>query len=524
MISHLLLGVLGAVCVFQPGLLAKKQQRKNIVKVSAPSKKATEAPADQEKDIYQWLRTYAEVISTVQDKAFRTVAFKEYIERSLKAAAGDIDAHSAFLNKESYTAAIESASGEFSGIGISIISKPTEDDALAIIDVVAGGPAEKGGLKAGDKIVEVASKKLRGLSSDEVINLLKGTVGSKVTIKVIRNKKPLEFTLTRDIIKDQASLCYHFKNQNIYYLSLKVFSTPVAEQIRGLLKRANAGQCKGLILDLRRNPGGVLESAIEMAGLFLKKRSLVAVTKDKKGNVVNKYYTAANPALASDVPIFILIDNFTASASEILAGSLRYHAMQTSDGGKPLMVFLVGTNTFGKGSVQEVIPISNGCALKLTTMLYYLPGDLSIQATGIEPDFVIKPKIVPADELKWVHDMYGKESSLKNHITTKEATGKEPDPKAASQAKKKKAHHTPEADGENEEHKQDEPESAASLEEKQKEAISHDAQIQAAVNMINMLALAKTAQPKNVATREQALTFLKAHFMTDEGTEIKKVD
>jgi carboxyl-terminal processing protease len=506
----LFLTLLSVHSILQAG---PKQKEKKIVKTATHAKTIEQAePVDQEKDIYQWLRTYAEVVSTVQDKAFRSVHFKDFIERSLKAAAADIDAHSAFLNKESYGAAVDSASGEFSGIGISIISKPTEDDSLGIIDVVSGGPAEKAGIKAGDKIVEVATKKLRGLSSDEVINLLKGVVGSTVVLKVIRNKKPLEFTVTRDIIKDQASLCYHFKEQNIYYLSLKIFSNSVADQIGSLLKQANTGQCKGIVFDLRRNPGGVLESAIEMAGLFLKKRSLVAITKDKRGNIVNKYYTAREPLLTSATPIIILIDNFTASAGEILAGSLQHHAMQEADGSKPLMVFLVGTTTFGKGSVQEVIPISNGCALKLTTMLYYLPGDNSIQATGIAPDFVIKPKIAPAEELKWVQEMYGKEQSLKNHITAKEASGKEDSKGQKKETVEKKI-----------DAKGDEPETPASIEEKQKEAIQQDNQVQAAVNMINLLSLAKKAQPKSVATRKNALSFLKQHFMSDDATELVKI-
>jgi carboxyl-terminal processing protease len=486
----------------------------NIVKISTkPKQVASKTTQEQEKDIYQWLRTYAEVVSTVQERSFRGVNFKDFIEQSLKAAAGNIDGHSAFLNKEAYSSIIESASGEFSGIGISIISKPPEDDALAIIDVVSGGPAEKAGVKAGDKIVEVATTKLRGLSSDEVINKLKGQIGSTVVIKVLRNKKPLEFTLTRDTIKDQNSQCYFLKDQNIYYLSLRMFSEPVASQIRQLLEKANTGKCKGLVLDLRRNPGGVLQSAVEMAGLFLKKRSLVAVTKNKAGEVVDKYYTARDPVLSSATPIFILIDNFTASAAEILAGSLRYHAMQEAEGSKPLMVFLVGTTTFGKGSVQEVMPITNGCALKLTTMLYFLPGDLSIQATGIQPDFTVKPKIIPNDELKWVQEMYGKEAALKHHITVKEATGVEPE----KTAEEKKVDEKKAAAG------KDEAESEKSFEEKQQEGLMEDVQVQAAVNMINIFTLAKKAYPKKVATRAQALALIRQHVMTDDKTSLEKI-
>ncbi len=525
-----------------------KKQLRDVIKISTkPTKETLKSTGDQEKDIYQWLRTYAEVISTVQEKAIRPVDFKKFIEESLKAAAGNIDAHSAFLNKESYSAIIESATGEFSGIGISIISKPPEDDALAIIDVVPGGPAEKAGLKAGDKIVEVSTAKLRGLSSDEVINKLKGPVGSTVMIKILRNKKPLEFTLTRDTIKDQHSLCYFFKDQNVYYLSLRMFSEPVADQIRRLLEKANTGKCKGLVLDLRRNPGGVLQSAVEMAGLFLKKRSLVAVTKNKTGAVVDKYYTARSPVLSSATPIVILIDNFTASAAEILAGSLRYHAMQEVEATKPLMVFLMGTSTFGKGSVQEVMPITNGCALKLTTMLYFLPGDECIQATGIAPDFVVNPKMVPHDELKWVQDMYGKETSLKHHITVKEATGKEPvktdaDKKTITSKDSVLSEKT--ADDHKVAEKKDDPKPVVavaegeqkdcdklengekkekSFEDKQQDGIMEDVQVQAAVNMINLFSLARKAEPKKMATRKEALAFLKEHFVTDDKAALEKI-
>ncbi|MBM3893041.1 PDZ domain-containing protein [Candidatus Dependentiae bacterium] len=516
----LLLGMVITVNFVEVQANVASKKSKEVVKITVTAKKDKKAePIDQEKDIYQWLRTYAEVISRVQEQAIRQVNFKEFIEQSLKAAAGNIDAHSAFLNKEAYSAIMESASGEFSGIGISIISKPPEDDALAIIDTVPGGPAEKAGLKAGDKIVEVSEAKLRGLSSDEVINKLKGPIGSTVSIKILRNKKPMEFTLTRDTIKDQHSLCYYLKDQSVYYLSLRMFSEPIAEQVRQLLEKANTGKCKGIVLDLRRNPGGILQSAVEMAGLFLKKRSLVAVTKNKRGEVVDKYYTARHPVLTSTAPIFILIDNFTASAAEILAGSLRYHAMQEGEAHQPLMVFLVGSQTFGKGSVQTVMPITNGCALKLTTQLYFLPGDECIQAKGIEPDFVIKPKIVPSDELKWVQDMYGKETSLKHHITVKEATGKEPEAKEGEEKKaaapganaKEKAENGPKKEPEK------------SFEEKQQESIMEDVQVQAAVNMINMFCLAKKAEPKKMATRKDAVALLKQHFMTDSKTVLEKI-
>jgi carboxyl-terminal processing protease len=498
---------------------------------------------DTEKDIYQWFKTYSEVVSLAEKRAFRTVDFSRFIQDSLKAAAGEIDAHSAFLTQENYKAIMESASGEFSGIGVSIISKSNEDDVLVVVDVIPGGPADKAGLRAGDKVVEVDGTKLKGLSTDEVISKLKGKVGSVIKVKILRNKKPMEYKVTRDVIKDQNSNCYLFKNHRIYYLSLKMFTETAASQVADLLKIANEGKCKGIILDLRRNPGGTLQSAIEMSGLFLDKGSLVAVTKDRDRKVVDKYYTTTDPLLKADVPIFVLIDNFTASAAEILAGSLRHHSMHNAEkGGKRarnLMVFLLGVPSFGKGSVQEVIPISNGCALKLTTMLYYLADDVSIQATGIEPDFLIKPKLVPVDELKWISEMYGKETSLKRHITFKEATekeGKKEDKEAVTDEKSTEEVFVEKDDADldddddetvikNDEKgdKKDDGEKHKKWEEKMREELGHDVQIQASINMINLFDFARKAEPKAVSSRQRAIEFLKQHYLTDDKVEVEKV-
>lgn len=490
-----------------------------------------------EKDIYQWFKTYSEVVSLVEQKAFRSVDFSKFIQGSLKAGAAEIDAHSAFFNQESYKAAMESASGEFSGIGVSIMSKAPDDDALVIIDVIVGGPAAKAGIKSGDKIVEADGHKFKGLSTDEAVQKLKGKAGSSFAIKILRDKKPLEMKVTRDIIKDQASLCYLFKNQGVYYLSLKLFSENIAQQTSDLLKLANKGTCKGLIFDVRRNPGGILQAAIDLLGLLLDKNSLVVITKDKNHEIVDKYFTKSDPILKMDVPIFILIDNFTASAAEIFAGALRYYSMQSYEKNdkkdkRNLLVFLVGTETFGKGSVQEVIPISNGCALKLTTMLYYLPDGSSIQAKGIGPDFLIKPKLVPSQEMKWVAEMFGKESSLKQHITAQEATGViKNDSNEKVDQKPEESMLEIELEGQNSGRNQTisdeakaEVDSPLKWEERQKDELGHDVQVQAAVNMINLFHVARQCNPKMINTREKALNFLKTHYLTDDKVEVEKVN
>jgi len=500
----------------------KKSKSKAVSKKDASKKNVNKKnkKSDSSKDIYQWLQTYAEIVGLVEKKGFRFVDFKTFIQESLKSAVSQVDAHSAFFPQDAYKSALESTAGEFSGIGISIIGKAPEDDALVIVDVIQGGPADKAGIKGGDKIIDVAGEKLKNLSTDEVITKLKGVVGSSVSLKLLRGKKALDFNVVRDIVKDQTSACYFFKNQNVYYLSLKMFTETAAKQMATLLKKANEGKCKGIVLDLRRNPGGTLESSIEMAGLFLEKGSMVVSTKDRNKRTVASYNTKNNPILRSSVPIFILIDNFTASAAEILAGCLHYHSVQGSekrDKNAELQVFLVGSSTFGKGSVQELIPIKNGCAVKLTTMLYYLPGDRSIQAVGISPDFVIKPKFVPADELKWIQDFYGKESSLKHFITVEEVEnngGKVV--KAASKKKVNKVVNSNDSD------KKD-AEDTRTTEEKMKEELATDVQVQASVNMINLLDIAKKCSPELVKTRVQVLEFLRNNFVTDEAAEVEKV-
>lgn len=491
---------------------------------------------DCEKDIYQWLKTYSEVISLIEKKAFRSVEFSNFIQNSLKSAVSHVDAHSSFFSQDNYKAAMETTSGQFSGIGVTIISKTPDDDALMIVDVIRGGPADKAGLKGGDKIVEVDDTKLRGLSSDEIVTKLKGLVGSKVALKIIRKKKPLEFTVTRDIIQDQNALCYFFKNQKVYYLSLKLFTENAATNIAELLEKANQGKCKGIVLDLRRNPGGMLDSAIEMASLFIPKKSLVVVTKDRDRHTVSEYYTSTEPILKTSIPIFILIDNFTASAAEILAGCLRHYSQKvtplTDAKQAPLMVFLVGNESFGKGSVQEVIPVSNGCALKLTTMLYYLPENKSIQACGITPDFTIKPKLIPVDEIKWVEDLYGKETSLPNHITVKEVTDnnhneavdddKKDDKQTDDEVLGIKSNPTPLKKKLSKGKKGDE-EEEKNWEEKQREELAMDVQVQASVNLINLLSLAKRAHPRIATDRDYALHYLKKHYMTDDIADVEKI-
>ena len=472
------------------------------VKKSAPGI----APIDVTNE-FDELRKYAEVLALCKKRSMRDFNVQKFIEESLKAAVPTCDAHSSFVGN--LNTILEATSGKFSGIGVSIISKLPEDDGLVIVDVIESGPAQKGGMKAGDSIVEVNGEKLRGLSSDEVIHRLKGPSGTKVTLKALRDRKLQEFTLIRDTIKNEVSVSYHFKNQNIYYLSLRLFTDNAAKRISELLTIANEGKTRGIILDLRRNPGGILDTAIDMAGLFVDKGSRIVFTKDRSGKIVSEYKTTTDPILNSNTPVFILIDNFTASASEILAGSLRYYSEkmdeQTSKKRKKLMVFLVGTPTFGKGSVQEVIPISGGCALKLTTMLYYLPNEETIQATGIKPDFTIKLKLDPTPDAKLAKEFYGAETSIKHHITRNEVDKIDGKELAADKAAKS---------GPYTENKE------VSYEEKFIKTLKGDDIVLASARMILML---DTAPKDKVNTRNKAITYLKQLYLTEESLDPVKV-
>jgi carboxyl-terminal processing protease len=486
---------------------------------------------NSEEKKYGWIKTTADVIGMVEDRGFRQVNFSDCIQDALKAYLARIDSHTRFFTAEGAQSVRETASGKFSGIGVSITSKALEDDSLVLVDVIEGGPAHKAGMQVGDKIFEVDGVKLQGLSSDESIGKIKGEQGSWVKLKIVRGKKPLEVKVKRDIVKDNASSCYYFKDQGIYYLTLKIFSEPAAQQMKSLLVKANDKACKGIILDLRNNPGGVLESAVDMAGLFVDKGSVVVITKNNKNKVVASYKTSAEPVLKNDVPIFIITNNFTASAAEILAGCLRHYSDVASSGGKDakakrnLMVFVVGMTTHGKGTVQEVIPVGQGCAMKLTTMLYFLPDDTSIQAVGIEPDFLVKPKSVPEKEMKWIDEVYGRESALKNHITAlevKKVEGKEVTAEEEAQAKKKKPSSSSD-DDDDEDPNNIKPMTEKQMEDRRKKEIGQNVQVQACVNMINLLDITRKSMPALINTRAKALTFLKKNYLTDNPVVVESI-
>lgn len=453
--------------------------------------------------VFDWSRTWAEVMQLVKKKHYQINDAIKAMSKAINEFLSHLDPHSAFLDPETYTRIMEVTHGKFYGIGVVIDNRrETNDKYLAIIDTIPDGPAAKAGIEPGDKIVEVAGKALDGMDTDAIIAKIKGERKTIIHLKVLREGQPdlLEFDIERDEVEDQSALSFHIKNYDIYYVSLTTFSDNAIKQVQNLLTKSKEHDYRGLIIDLRNNSGGLLNVVIDICGFFLPKNSLVASTKDKTGKITGEYRTSNNPIVTSEIPILILINNYTASAAEILAGCLKIHADTPNKNGKKLRAFLVGTKTFGKGSVQEVVPVSNNSAIKITTSLYYLPNNETIQGIGIEPDFEIDRLQPPTKQTQWFTKLYGREGVLKNSI---------------------KVHPTKEDDNKQEELTS--PKKPKKWHERTKEALQKDNQLRAAIMLINMLHMAETCCPERITTRSKAVAFLKEMFVGGDDLEIEEV-
>ena len=488
-----------------PALCQEEIEILDEKKTSTASEETEQPGASFDEVVYNWSRTYAEVLQITNQRHYKIVNPEKAFIQSIDAFLSSLDPHSSFLDPKTYKSILETTSGEFYGIGIVIDNtRQTKDKFLTVVDTIPDGPADKAGVKPFDKIIDIDGKILEGMTTDEATIKLKGERNTQVHIKVLRDGQSdlLSFDITRDVVKEQSSLSFFIPDHNIYYVSLTTFSENSMQQLEKLLKKANKKKYRGLILDLRNNSGGLLTSAVDIAGLFLEKNSLVVTTKDKANKVTASYPTTRSPIAQNDLPIFIITNNYTASAAEILAAVLKIHSEKLSQksGDKPqkkLMVFLVGTKTFGKGSVQEVIVISNNCAMKLTNVLYYLPDDTSIQGKGIEPDFGIDKNFPPPEQLSWFTKYYGREQALTNYI---------------------KIDKTENSEKEDEKKKKDK-----TWVERAQEALNNDSQFRGAITLINMLDTAKTTSPEDVRTREKAIAFIKKNHITNEKLTLIEV-
>lgn len=444
-----------------------------------------------DEEIYTWSRTFAELLHLVDTKYYCAVSPQEGMLKAMNAFLC-FDPHSRVLDPKTYTDIMNVTQGEICGIGVVLGPKKIPQDHMVLLDVIPEKPAAKAGLKPLDKLIAIDNISVAELSSEEIANKLKGKRNSIVTLMVIRNGEILTVPIKRDIIEVEDAWAYHVPEHKTYYIAIQNFTNNTARQLETILTKALKQKAQGLIIDVRDNGGGLLQAAVDSAGLFVARDSLVVSTKDRHQKVVEKFFTKREPVTLGSLPVFILVNNFTASAAEILAGVLKLYSTQ-----KPgIFIFVIGTTTFGKGSVQEILLLSNNCAAKITTALYHLPDDTSIQGIGVEPDFIIDKKLCPSEDMNIFNKLYGSEQTLKNTLTNQ--TNREQKIVIPELAKK-------------------------DWKTQRKERVAQDYQIQSALHLINLFSIGKSAHPELFTTRNQALVYLKKHYVTNDKVMLEEL-
>lgn len=320
------------------------------------------------------LRTFTRVYDHVRNGYVDEIDDAKLLEYAIKGMIAELDPHSAYLDKEAFADLQASTSGEFGGIGLEV---SLEEGFVKVVTPIDDSPSAKAGIMSGDIVVRIDDNPVKGMDLNKAINLMRGPKNTPIKITVMREgvDQPLEFNLMRDIIK-VPSVRTRTLEQDFFYVRIAQFQLDTgketAQKLREQLKKNP--DTKGIILDLRNNPGGVLQSSVEVVDAFLDSGQVV-YTQGRMDNA-NISYNAEAGDITGGLPLVVLINDGSASASEIVAGALQDHKRAV----------IMGTRSFGKGSVQSVIPISNDRAVKLTTALYYTPNGRSIQAQGIEPD------------------------------------------------------------------------------------------------------------------------------------------
>lgn len=346
------------------------------------------------------LRTFAEVMDRIKAAYVEPVDDKTLLENAIKGMLSNLDPHSAYLGPEDFQELQESTSGEFGGLGIEV---GLEDGFVKVVSPIDDTPASRAGIEAGDLIVKINGQPTRGQSMTEAVDKMRGKIGEKITLTLVRDGgQPFDVTLARAVIQVK-SVKSQLLEDSYGYIRITQFQVKTGEEVGKALakmRKDNGKKLRGLVLDLRNNPGGVLQTAVEVADHFLTK-GLIVYTKGRIANSELRF--SADPADASEgVPLVVLINGGSASASEIVAGALQDQKRAV----------LMGTDSFGKGSVQTVLPLNNDRALKLTTALYYTPNGRSIQAQGIVPDIEVRPAKLTAEADS---DTF-KEADLQGHL------------------------------------------------------------------------------------------------------------
>ena len=357
------------------------------------------------------IRRFAAVIAQIKRYYISPIEDKDLFDNAIKGMLGNLDPHSEYLDISSMSDLRSVTEGEFGGIGVEV---QPEDGFIKVISPLDDSPAQKAGIKAGDLIVRIDHQIVKDMTIKEALDKIRGKKGSTIELTIVRKgeKKPIKISVIRDVIKIQT-VKSELLEKGYGYIRIAFFQGPAQKQLLERveqLKTQSGGQLRGLVLDLRNNPGGLLDSAIEITDQFLDSEALddnkyIVYTKGRiKGQDVEAKATPGE--ILKGVPIVVLINEGSASASEIVAGALQDHHR----------AIILGTRSFGKGSVQTVIPIDNETGIKLTTALYYTPKGRSIQAEGIQPDIMVADLKVPKEETDTVVFDPILEKDLDGHI------------------------------------------------------------------------------------------------------------
>ena len=406
-------GMLGGILIsLQISALAEKEAR-------------TSLPIEE-------LRTFAEVFNAIKQGYVEPIEDKKLITHAISGMLSNLDPHSAYLDADAYKDLQVGTQGEFGGLGIEV---GMEDGLVKVISPIEDTPADRAGIKSGDLIFKLDDTLVKGLTLSDAVKKMRGKPKTQIKLSILRKgeTKPLEITLTREVIKVQ-SVKSKLVEEGYGYLRITSFQENTAPSIvKHLGDLYKPGQLKGLVLDLRNDPGGLLNSAVGVSAAFLPPKTLVTSTDGRTPDAKHLFYATpedylrgsredflkALPAEARKVPMVVLINGGSASASEIVAGALQDHKRAV----------VMGTTSFGKGSVQTVLPLPGNTAIKLTTARYFTPSGRSIQAKGIVPDIVVEESANGTSSARL------READLENHLENNKDSGKEAAPAAKPQSK-----------------------------------------------------------------------------------------